>query len=839
MTDEDPEPACEADRLAALRGTGLLDSPPEPSFDRLTRLAARLLRAPVALVSLVDEGRQFFKSSLGLPEPWASRRQTPLSHSFCRHVVASRRPLVVADARRHPLVCDNPAIAELGVVAYLGVPLVTADGHALGSFCAIDAEPRPWAEEDVEALRDLAASAVAEIELRRSHEELERQVGRRTAELRAANAALEAEVGERRRAEQALAGERGLLRAVFESLEDSIVAYDARGNPTLFNRAAQRLYGPFPAGGWAEHCDLYRADGETPMAAGETPQARAMRGEAVRDVEMVIAPRGGEPRTVLAGGRPLLDARGERIGAVVVLHDITGRRRAERERDRFFQLSVDILAIADFEGRCRRVNPAVERTLGWTEEEFLARPFFDFIHPEDRDATRAEVARTAEGSPTTHHANRYLCKDGSYRWLAWTSWPVPEEGLLYSVGRDITALKQAEQERAQLPLEQAARAEAESASRSREQFLAVLSHELRTPLTPVLVAVSALLDDPATPEPVRAPLEVARRNVELEARLIDDLLDVTHIRRGKLRLGREVADAHALVRQAIEVCRDEIAAKGLALEVDLAADAYRVEADPARLQQIAWNLIKNAAKFTPAGGRIAVRSRNEGGVCEAPRLVLEVRDSGIGIEPAVLPRIFDAFDQGDAAASGRFGGLGLGLAISRSLAEAHGGTLSAASAGRGLGATFTLVLPTVSAPAPAPAPPPGPSAVPRARALHILLVEDNADTLRVVARLLRGRGHRVTTAAGVGAALEAEGRFDLVISDIGLPDGSGLDLLRQLRSRRPVPGIALSGYGMDDDLRKSCEAGFAAHLTKPVDFRKLEETIRQVASRHESAADGG
>ncbi|MCA1685187.1 MAG: response regulator, partial [Planctomycetia bacterium] len=346
--------------------------------------------------------------------------------------------------------------------------------------------------------------------------------------------------------------------------------------------------------------------------------------------------------------------------------------------------------------------------------------------------------------------------------------------------------------------------EAEAASRAKDQFLAVLSHELRNPLNPVLVGVSALLADPATPDSVRPTLEVARRNVALEARLIDDLLDVTRIRQGKLRLDRQTADAHTLVREALEICREEIAAADLRLTLDLSAPRHHVEGDPARLQQVLWNLIKNAAKFTPPGGSIAVRSRGAGP--EGSLLVIEVTDSGVGIAPEALPRIFNAFEQADAAVTKQFGGLGLGLAISRSLADAHGGRLTASSPGPGRGSTFTLTLPAAEAPAaPRPgAPTPGrpADALPP---LRFLLVEDNPDSRRILARLLRGKGHRVTTAAGVNAAIDAaaaDGPFDMVISDLGLPDGSGLDVMRHLLTRGPVKGIAVSGFGREDDVRR-------------------------------------
>ena len=381
-----------------------------------------------------------------------------------------------------------------------------------------------------------------------------------------------------------------------------------------------------------------------------------------------------------------------------------------------------------------------------------------------------------------------------------------------------------------------AREEAEAANHAKDQFLAVLSHELRTPLTPVLAEVSAMLDDPSTPESVRPVLEMTRRNVELEARLIDDLLDLNRIVQGKLRLDRKVVDAHALILEALEICKAGIGSARLRVDVDLAATRHHVEGDAARLHQVAWNLIKNAVKFTPFGGSIAVKSRDDGG-----SLVLEVSDTGVGIEAEVLPRIFDAFEQGDHSVTRRFGGLGLGLAIGRNLAEAHGGQLTASSPGIDQGATFTLQLPAVD--------PPGrpgvvaqPPTIPDDLVpLRILFVEDNPDTLRIMGRLLANKGHAVTPADSVRAGLEAaEGQeFDLLISDLGLPDGSGLDLMRALLASRadPIPGIALSGYGMDDDLRRSREAGFVEHLIKPIDFLALEAAIGRVVAAKSGNAD--
>jgi CheY-like chemotaxis protein len=299
-----------------------------------------------------------------------------------------------------------------------------------------------------------------------------------------------------------------------------------------------------------------------------------------------------------------------------------------------------------------------------------------------------------------------------------------------------------------------------------------------------------------------------------------------------LLLDRSTFDAHPVIEQAVEICRGDIAAAGHRLALDLGAAAHFVNADPARLQQVFWNLIKNSVKFTPRGGEITVRTRNSQ-TCPAGSpgewLVVEVSDNGVGIEPGVLTRLFEPFEHFNPPFRQRFGGLGLGLAISRTIIEAHGGLLSAHSEGPSQGATFRVEL----AVAPAATESVEPRALPTTalgRDLRLLVVEDDASTLDVMAKVLRRRGYTVTTANSLAAALEiaAAGGFDLVISDIGLSDGSGLELMRRLRTEHGIPGIALSGFGMSEDIQKSKDAGFYAHLTKPVDIQKLEALIQQI-----------
>lgn len=495
--------------------------------------------------------------------------------------------------------------------------------------------------------------------------------------------------------------------------------------------------------------------------------------------------------------------------------------------DRFRVLvhnSSDIITVVGEDGTIVYESPSLQRVLGYKPEDRVGRNIFrdSLVHPEDAGKKRAflDAAMQTQGATVTGEF-RLRHADGSYRHIEAVGTNLlhdPRVGGVVANYRDITERRRVEEQ-------------LEAASRAKDQFLAMLSHELRNPLTPVLLAATAALQAPETPPELMATFDMIRQNVELEARLIDDLLDVTRVIRGKMHFDWKTVDAHAMLLRTFDICRSDWQGKKLTMTTDLAATRHHVKADPARLQQVLWNLVKNAIKFTPEGGSIIVRSRNEGG-----RLVLEVADTGIGIEPGDLGRIFHPFEQAEDPRTRKFGGLGLGLAISRSIAEAHGGTLTAESPGRDQGATFRLALKTVAAR----------KAADRETAtdttrkiqatpeLRLLLVEDDPVTLRVMSKLLRGVGHSVTTAHTVAGALQAASAdLDLVVSDLGLPDGSGLDLMRQIRQEYGLCGIALTGFGADEDISRSREAGFVAHLTKPIDFPRLEEAIRQASSNAE------
>jgi PAS domain S-box-containing protein len=527
-------------------------------------------------------------------------------------------------------------------------------------------------------------------------------------------------------------------------------------------------------------------------------------------------------------------------GIVIFRADITGRKRDEerareataklRESEDRLRLATEAAAIGTFDyypatGDLQLSDRAKE-VLGFSPDDAVS--YDDYraaFHPDDRHIVSETVARVLEPQGSDHYEIEYRTisrTSGTERWVA-------EKGrvLFDEAGRparfigtvlDITGRKNAE-----ILLERAKR-EAEQANRAKDQFLAMLSHELRTPLTPVLMTIASLRRDPTITDSLQHDLEVLQRNVELEALLIDDLLDLTRIAHGKLELHYDAVDIHGSLEHALNISRKEIEEKHLTLRRNFDAAEHHCWADTARIQQVFWNLVKNAVKFTPAGGSIEVRTRNEDG----HQLVVEISDDGIGIQPALLPRIFDAFEQGGRTMTSAFGGLGLGLAISKRVIDLHGGSITARSEGPNRGATFTVTLqamatslldtPVVYLPT-----------EPQRGDARILLVEDHEDTARVLRRILEHAGYRVTHAASIAAAREAASgeAFDLVISDLGLPDGSGLDLMRFLRAHHGLTGIALSGFGTEDDLAASSAAGFTEHLTKPADWPQLRSAIER------------
>jgi CheY-like chemotaxis protein len=341
--------------------------------------------------------------------------------------------------------------------------------------------------------------------------------------------------------------------------------------------------------------------------------------------------------------------------------------------------------------------------------------------------------------------------------------------------------------------------------------------------------------DTRLPKAVREDVKMIFRNVELEMKLIDDLLDVTRITNGKLRMEMRPTNIHELLQNVIQLLRSDINTKSQKLTRDFHARNAIVLGDAARMQQIFWNLLKNATKFTPEGGRICIRTSNP----DPRTLAVEISDNGNGIDAAAMSRIFAPFEQANPAVTRQFGGLGLGLTISKAIAELHGGAIRAESPGSGQGSSFTVEFSTTAAIEKRVKTITGRLRRKKANvALRVLLVDDHQDTLRVLRRLLESLGYQVATAASVAGAMSyaTTNPIDILISDIGLPDASGHDLMRQIKQFQNIPGVAVSGFGLEADLQNSQNAGFFAHLTKPLNLHILHETIQRAVGNESLAA---
>lgn len=465
------------------------------------------------------------------------------------------------------------------------------------------------------------------------------------------------------------------------------------------------------------------------------------------------------------------------------------------------------------------------------EEDFSFATFRRSLHPDDRERVAEAMERAIADREECDIEYRVRWPDGAERWVLMRGQAsYAEDGSprrMVGVSLDITSRKEAEREQIRL------REEADRASRAKDDFLATLSHELRTPLNPVLLVASDAAREARFPADARTLFDMIRKNVELEARLIDDLLDLTSIVRGKLTINKQATDLQAVLTDALAAVQEDFAVKNIRVATQYEAAQAVVMADPVRLLQVFLNLLKNAAKFTPANGDVALSTR-----FGADDVVVEVTDSGLGLTSAELERVFGAFEQGDHASSAgthRFGGLGLGLAISHRLIEMHQGSIVARSPGRNRGATFMVTLPlhiTIEASFT-----PGGDASSTApwhessrAGVRILLVEDHEPTRRALEMLLRKRRHVVVSAGSIaGARILAEQHlFDVVISDLGLPDGDGTELMRELHARLNLRGIALTGYGMEQDVARCRSAGFVTHLTKPVRIEDLEAALKVI-----------
>jgi len=538
-----------------------------------------------------------------------------------------------------------------------------------------------------------------------------------------------------------------------------------------------------------------------------------------------------------------------RTGLAIYLQDITERKQSEMAASHLAALvrsSDDPIVSKDLHGIIRSWNPAAEKMFGYTAAEAVGRPITIVVPPERRQEEEEVLARIRQGIASEHFETVRMRKDGTRLDISLTVSPVrsPAGEIIGAskIARDIGDRKRAEEDRRlSLAREQAAREEAEAASRAKDEFLAVLSHELRTPLNAVYGWANILKAGEIDEATAARGLDAIVRNANAQVQLIDDLLDVSRIVSGKIRLDVQRVDLVPVVRAALDSISPAAAAKGIRVQTVLDPRAGPITGDPNRLQQVVWNLLSNAVKFTPKGGRIQIHVQRINSHVE-----LVISDTGQGIGPELLPFLFERFRQGDSSTTRQHEGLGLGLALVKYLTELHGGTVSASSLGPGNGATFTVKLPlTIAQGAPEAEPREHPTAAtlmertlagPRLDGLRILVVDDDQDSLDLASAILSGAGAVVTTSRSAAEALELvrHGRPDVLISDIEMPGEDGYALIRKVRgldrsSGGATPAVALTAYGRVEDRLRTISAGYSMHVPKPVQPVELTTIVASLA----------
>ena len=618
------------------------------------------------------------------------------------------------------------------------------------------------------------------------------------------------------------------FREMIDALPVAIYTTDLQGRLTHFNPAAVEFSGRVPQLGvdsWCVTWKLYRPDG-TPLPHEECAMALALKeGRAVRGEETIAERPDGKRIWFMPYPTPLRDAEGRLVGAINMLLDITERKHGEQAAallSAIVDFSEDAIISKDLNGIITSWNKGAVRLFGYSAEETIGQSITMLIPANRRDEESEILNRLRRGQRVEHFDTIRIRKDRSLVQISLTISPVKDSGGRIvgasKIARDITARKEME-------------AALKEADRRKDEFLATLAHELRNPLAPIRNAVQILkAKGPPDPE-LKWGREVIDRQVQVMARLLEDLLDVSRISRNRLELRKERVELVTVVEAALETSRPVIEAGGHALTVTLPPEPIHLEADPLRLAQVLANLLNNAAKYTEEGGRIRLSAERQGS-----DVIVSVKDNGIGIIAEMLPRIFDIFAQSPRALLRSPGGLGIGLSLVKGLVELHGGNIEARSGGANRGSEFVVRLPVgVATPLPAAAPPKEDGEPKPATKCRILIVDDNPDSADSLAMLLQIKGYEVGTAYDGEQAVEAAGtlRPDVVLLDIGMPKLNGYDACWRIRQQPWGQGmflIALTGWGQEEDRRRTEEAGFNQHMVKPVDPAALMKLLASLSA---------
>jgi PAS domain S-box-containing protein len=634
------------------------------------------------------------------------------------------------------------------------------------------------------------------------------------------------------------------LAAIIESSDDAIASKDLNGVLNSWNKAAERIFGYSAEEAIGQPATILMP----PDRVNEEPAIleKIRKGDRVDHYETVRQRKDGKLIDISLTVSPIRNEEGKIVGGSKIARDISERRQGEKQIGFQAHLlgAVEQAVIAtDLNGTVIYWNPFAEKLYGWPATEALGSNVLELIPAaETRDQAAEILARLRDGQSWSGEMILRR-KDGSVFPALITDSPIlgEKEELVGIVGVsiDISERKRAEEERAKLhQSEREARAEAEKANRLKDEFLATLSHELRNPLNVILGYAEVLLrsDEARSSEFVRRAAEILKRNALAQSRLVRDLLDLSRLHIGKLSLNREVVSLTTIVNNAVETIREDAATKQIQLRFDMPEEVIFVDADPLRLEQVCWNLLNNAVKFTPERGTVTIRQIPVKG-----RVTLTVEDDGPGIEPEFLPHVFEMFRQADTSSNRPHGGMGIGLALVRQLIGLHGGTVVVESA-VGQGAKFTIELPTSDKTEQTGFAPHLEEAGVLSQ-MRVLIVDDSADTVEMLRQLFEMDGALVATANGGAKALEiaAEQDFDVVLSDISMPGMDGFEFVKRLRKierQKDVPVIALTGFGRAEDVDRARAEGFLSHVTKPIDMNSVSEMLRKLPVSNSRAAAG-
>jgi PAS domain S-box-containing protein len=786
-------PLSETARLAALRAFEVLDTPAEPAFDRLTALAADLFDTPMALVSLIDEHRQWFKSRLGI-----EACSTPREEAFCDHTLHLPRGqvLVVEDAARHPIFQAYPAVTgEMGVRFYAGAVLTTADGAAIGALCVLDTKPRPRPSDrqlaQLVALGDLVIEA---LEARQRNRQAEREAAllHLAGQMSGVGAWRYQCATGRVSWSDAVYAIHGVTRQTFDPNLDSAIGFYHPDDRAIVTNSL-------------EHA---AATGE-----GFEFQARLI------DENMC-------ERTVISRATCEQDDTGKVVSILGVFQDVTEHtnllKDARRGEARFRLLAdnmADVVTRIRLDGRSGYISPAITDLLGYRPSEMIGRTAQSFVHPEDRGLILDVYAAMAEGAAHSKIEHRAVRKDGGVIWVE-THFKLlrdadgrPSE--MIAVIRDVSARKAMEAELL------AARAEAEAAAAAKAEFLANMSHEIRTPLTSVIGFSGLLAALPDLPPSAQDHVRRIQNGGRALLATVNDILDFSKLEAGQVEIRPEPCDVAAVAREALELFEATAQAKGLSLSLT-GATPPAVWLDPGRLRQILLNLVGNGVKFTDAGG-VTVQM-----VWSSDRMRIEVADTGVGIAPASQVLLFRKFSQVDGSSTRRHGGTGLGLAICRALAEAMGGEVGVDSA-VGQGSTFWIDLPAPLAQADQVAQTGTPLEAEGQADLtgvRVLIADDNLSNLKLAKALLEALGAQchLVSEGREAVTVASESLFDLILMDLRMPGLDGVEAARAIRQgggpNDSVPILAFTAQRPGD-----LDPVFAGTVDKPIQPDALQAAI--------------